>query len=128
MSSIEDILRWKEEHDRRAAKAKVKAMGEQSQFLDMYTKYALNCPNPMPIEFIMGKALVKAVLAWMGTPPICVLGIFESESLIEEYEILQAGFSAVPDAVVDSAVSSWEVYITGNEGLGGEESDGHSSI
>jgi len=125
--SLPDLFARLQENERRAKKAKEKSMGESSKFLDLYTKYALNCEKPMPIEFIIGKAGAKAVLAWMMTPPIDILGIFESESLIEEYEILQSGHSAVPDAIVDEAVSSWELLVTGgNEGLGGYGDDGSS--
>ena len=124
--SLAEILKKQQENARRAQKAKEKSIGESSKFLDMYTKYALNCPNPMPIEFIIGKAGAKARLAWMMTPPINKLGIFEEESNIEEYEVLQAGYNAVPDAIVDEAISSWELLITGEEGLGGETDDGGS--
>jgi len=125
--SLAEILARQQEMARRAQKAKEKSIGESSKFLDMYTKYALNCTNPMPIEFIIGKAGAKAVLAWAMTPPIDKLLIFEAESLIEEYEILQAGYNAVPDAIVDEAISSWELLITGEEGLGGATDDGVTS-
>lgn len=119
------------ERRRKAQKGKEKAMGEQSAFLDPYTKYAFIADKPMPIHLPQAKSHARAWLAWFSRPPINKLGQMTAALYIDDYEEIQSGFGAVPDVMVDMDSGSWEILLGESEASGrslndaeGAKSDG----